>query len=496
VARHELRDVERLLERLNALKRGDSKLDQFLRSLQVAADDGRACLVFSEFTDTVEYLRDALFPRLGSAVACYTGDGGLVFAGGKWARVSKEEITVRLGKRDLRVLLCSDAASEGLNLQVASALVNYDLPWNPARVEQRIGRVDRIGQLSADIRIVNLVLADSVDERVYQVLSQRCSLFESYVGSMQPVLSVARQMLLGVRLFDAAELNAEADRTGADALSIAAFEGTEERPPEGPPPGVTIEDLVRAHSFLWDRSEADAGVERGRFAASAAQLAKDSAAIPLSPFIPEVRRIARDLLQPGERVPLVLGGAEHAAFRVVAAAWAGNGTPEIVHSAERLEALLGIWNGGAISEDAWREAHTMACREAWTHITAMIEHAAREERTALERQVGAAQRRLLRELGRFLAAAATSDETLNSAFHRSMMRGGQVGSLLARAHALVGYPDWPDNLDEEMREYAKGLAINQRANLLLGTPLEAAVRDPRWIAKITLEDERGLEAAA
>jgi hypothetical protein len=105
------------------------------------------------------------------------------------------------------VLLCSDAASEGLNLQVASALINYDLPWNPARVEQRIGRIDRIGQKASDLRIVNLVLAESVDERVYQVLGQRCDLFRTFVGAMQPVLSVARRMLLGVQPFSAAELD-------------------------------------------------------------------------------------------------------------------------------------------------------------------------------------------------------------------------------------------------------------------------------------------------
>ncbi len=483
-ARRELRDVERLLDQLSALTGGDdSKLEHFMRALHAATDDGRPCLVFSEFTDTVEYLRDALFPSFGSAVACYTGGGGLVFIDDAWKHVSKEEITARLGRREIRVLLCSDAASEGLNLQVASALINYDLPWNPARVEQRIGRVDRIGQLSPDIRIVNLMLADSVDERVYQVLGQRCALFESYVGAMQPVLSVARQMLLGVRPFDAVELNEEADRTRADVLSNAAFDTTEERPPTGQPPGVTIEDLARAYSCLDRYMEDGPSGKRRMLVASASELAENEAAIPLSPFAYDIRRIADNMLQTGERVPLVFGIAESGAFRVVVAAWAGPDGIAIVNRAERLEALLAMWDGALISEGAWCEAHEIACREASAHVIDMLKRAERLERAALERQVIAAQQRLLRELGRFLACAADDHEDFNAAFHRCMMRGGQVGALLARAHELIGYPKWSAEEDRAARDCAERLAANQRTNLLLGTPLEAAVRDPRWAAR-------------
>jgi hypothetical protein len=81
VARQELRDVMRLLQRLNALTRGDSKLEKFMRVLHLATDDGLPCLIFSEFTDTVEYLRDELFPSFVAGVACYTGEGGTVYEG-------------------------------------------------------------------------------------------------------------------------------------------------------------------------------------------------------------------------------------------------------------------------------------------------------------------------------------------------------------------------------------------------------------------------------
>jgi Helicase conserved C-terminal domain len=482
VARQELRDVMRLLQHLNALTQGDSKLEHFMRALELATDDGRPCLVFSEFTDTVEYLRDALFPSLGAGVACYTGDGGTVYENDRWCRVSKQEITTRLSNRVIRVLVCSDAASEGLNLQVASALINYDLPWNPARVEQRIGRIDRIGQLSSDLRIVNLFLANSVDERVYQVLSHRCDLFQSYVGAMQPVLSVARRMLLGVQPFNAAELNAEADKARDDALANAAFQGSEESPPSGKPPGVTIQDLARAYGFLNRGMDIDVRGRLQRLAPSWRELVVDVASIPLSPFVAEVRGLGQDLRESGERVPLILEAADEGSFRVVVAVWAGGQGPEIVDRVERLEALLGMWDGAAITEVKWAEGHAVAQRYALSVLKAMRERADAEERAALRRQIETARRRLLCELARFLACAASGNEDFNVVFHRAMQRGGQVGALLVRAHGLVGYPQWSSDLVQTAIEMADRLGANQRANVLLGTPLEAAVRDPRWVA--------------
>lgn len=487
VARQELRDVDRLLHRLNALSQGDSKLEHFVRALQAATDDGRPCLVFSEFTDTVEYLRDALFPRYGGGVACYTGAGGSVYEEGRWSRVSKEEITSRLGKHEIRVLLCSDAASEGLNLQVASALINYDLPWNPARVEQRIGRVDRIGQVAPDLRIVNLVLADSIDERVYQVLGLRCDVFRSYVGAMQPVLSVARRMLLGVLPFNAAVLNAEVDRAKADVLAAAAFASNDESPPPGSPPGVTIEDLVRAHSFLRREMRVEVAGGSRPLSATSGGLAADQSAVPLSPFSAELRGVGHELRDPGELLPLVLEPVDDGPFRAVVAVWVGADGNEIVQRAERLEALLGMWNGTSITPEQWKEAHALSSATAGQAIEVMRDRAFHEEREGLERQVAAARGRLLRELSKFLSCAATDDEDFNAVFHRAMQRGGQTGALLCRAFGLVGYPEWSGSLIQSANELRDRLTANQRTNILLGTPLEAAIRDPRWAAIETLE---------
>jgi superfamily II DNA/RNA helicase len=88
----------------------------------------------------------------------------------------------------LRILLCTDAASEGFDLPSCSVLINYDMPWNPMRVEQRIGRIDRIGQRATIIQIRNYYDQDSVDQLVYQALRERLDLFVSSIGPLQAVL--------------------------------------------------------------------------------------------------------------------------------------------------------------------------------------------------------------------------------------------------------------------------------------------------------------------
>jgi len=94
--------------------------------------DGRSVLVFTSYADTMEYLRDAVLSA-GVPVASYSGEGGSIRADGKWVPVAKEEVTAALAAGKIRALVCTDAASEGLNLQAAGALINFDLPWNPSK---------------------------------------------------------------------------------------------------------------------------------------------------------------------------------------------------------------------------------------------------------------------------------------------------------------------------------------------------------------------------
>ena len=95
----------------------------------------------------------------------------------------------RFHKGEADLLLCTDAAAEGLNFQFCGALVDYDMPWNPMRVEQRIGRIDRLGQQHPVIRVVNLHYEERVETDVYRALRTRIGLFESVAGRLQPILA-------------------------------------------------------------------------------------------------------------------------------------------------------------------------------------------------------------------------------------------------------------------------------------------------------------------
>jgi superfamily II DNA/RNA helicase len=95
----------------------------------------------------------------------------------------------------IRVLLSSEVASEGVDLQFSRFLINYDLPWNPMKVEQRIGRIDRLGQQAEKIFIWNLVYDDTIDSRILTRLYQRLDLFERALGRMEAILGEEIQHL-------------------------------------------------------------------------------------------------------------------------------------------------------------------------------------------------------------------------------------------------------------------------------------------------------------
>lgn len=184
----------------------DGKFEVFKNHLFRLIDEGRRVIVFTQYLDTLDFIRERLESRFGDKMACYSGRGGEVWEPGRnqWVRVEKSEIKARASNDHpaaVRVLLGTDAASEGLNLQQFSALVNYDLPWNPMRVEQRIGRIDRIGQETSVVKIVNLYVKDTIEEDTYHTLKYRIRAFEEVVGPLQPILAempnIFRKVALG-----------------------------------------------------------------------------------------------------------------------------------------------------------------------------------------------------------------------------------------------------------------------------------------------------------
>ena len=133
------------------------------------------CIVFSQYYDTA-YSVGAELARLlpSEPVGVYAGAGKSgIFKGKDFASVEREDIKSAVKKHEIRLLVATDAACEGLNLQTLGTLINVDLPWNPSRLEQRLGRIKRFGQARRTVDMLNLVYHDTQDEKVYQVLSRR-----------------------------------------------------------------------------------------------------------------------------------------------------------------------------------------------------------------------------------------------------------------------------------------------------------------------------------
>ncbi len=144
---------------------------------EILAVDPSQVVIFTQFMATLEYLKAELKKR-GIPVEVF--HGGLT-------ETAKEKAIARFRDR-ARVLISTEAGGEGRNLQFCHVLVNYDLPWNPMRVEQRIGRVHRLGQ-KHDVMVYNLAAEDTIEAYVLETLYRKIRLFELVVGEMENILS-------------------------------------------------------------------------------------------------------------------------------------------------------------------------------------------------------------------------------------------------------------------------------------------------------------------
>ncbi len=187
----DLADFRRYIERLSNVP--DSKFDQLQRDIDHARSDGRSTIVFTQFIDTLDDLRDRLVGSYRAQLATFTGAGGSVWRDQVWQPISKRDLVEAIRAGSVTILLATDAASEGLNLQARSYLVNYDMPWNPMRVEQRIGRIDRVGQQRRKVIVRSYFVPGTVEESVYQALAKRIDIFSGLLGSLQPILGATER---------------------------------------------------------------------------------------------------------------------------------------------------------------------------------------------------------------------------------------------------------------------------------------------------------------
>lgn len=196
----------------------DSKFETFLKSLKFywRNNPGKKVVLFAFYRNTLNYLARRFAEHGIVAAVLYGG-------------MDKQAVLTSFKNDDeVQILLSSEVASEGVDLQFSSLLVNYDLPWNPAKIEQRIGRIDRIGQEASKILIWNLVYVDTLDERVYERLLTRLNIFKSTLGSMEEILGEEVNRLTRDLLTHKLSPEAEAKRIEQSALAIENMKRTQD----------------------------------------------------------------------------------------------------------------------------------------------------------------------------------------------------------------------------------------------------------------------------
>jgi SNF2 family DNA or RNA helicase len=162
-----------------------AKTDRLMELLPELVELHGKLIVFNEFRET----QDALAERAEEVLGTCQGAVHIFQYHGDLTRAEKTRIIMAFNSSTNAILISTDAGGQGLNLQTASAVVNFDFPWNPMRIEQRIGRVDRIGQQCDRIKILNFLTKGTIEEYVYLVLEEKLRVCEDVLGSFEsPVL--------------------------------------------------------------------------------------------------------------------------------------------------------------------------------------------------------------------------------------------------------------------------------------------------------------------
>jgi superfamily II DNA or RNA helicase len=190
----ELDSINSILKRIEVIffnrnSEFDPKVNKCIEIIQKYSVTDQSILVFSRFTSTTNYIVKALLNK-GYIVGQYQGNCKRLHSSLEtFEELSKEEISLKFKNKAFKILVCSDAASEGLNLQTASVLINIDVPWNPARLLQRFGRIDRFGQKASELYFYNLIYPNSIEDRMYSRLHGRNIKFREILGNTPEVVT-------------------------------------------------------------------------------------------------------------------------------------------------------------------------------------------------------------------------------------------------------------------------------------------------------------------
>ena len=239
---------------LDVLREHDSKYIEFRRVLldYLGAHPTEKVVVFSYFRGTIAYLAERLAEE---------GVISQVLVGGM--AESKQQVIDQFREdAKYRVLLSTEVASEGVDLQFCRVLINYDLPWNPMKVEQRIGRIDRIGQTSETVSILSLCYANTIDQRIHDRLYKRLRIFERALGGLEAVLGEKINELTGDLLRQKLTPEEEAKRIEKTALAVEQIRQQQEEL-EGQASsliahgGYILSQVEAAHQFKRRITDAD-----------------------------------------------------------------------------------------------------------------------------------------------------------------------------------------------------------------------------------------------
>lgn len=210
--------LQRLIARLERLE-ADPKMEAIVHFLDKEKWLELGVIIFSQYYDTAKWLADALAARYPEeAIGLYAGAGrSRLYQRGDSVSVERETLKRMVAEHQIRIMVATDAACEGLNLQTLGTLINIDLPWNPTRLEQRIGRIKRFGQRRETVDMLNLVFEQTVDEKIYERLSERMKNRYDLFGSLPDTIKdewIEDIETLGERLDE--YINAQKTATGFD----------------------------------------------------------------------------------------------------------------------------------------------------------------------------------------------------------------------------------------------------------------------------------------
>lgn len=191
--------LRRYVSALESSQDRDPKYAVVVERLMDAGWLETGCIVFSQYRDSVQWLAEQLTQEWpDEPIALYSGrTTSGIMQDSRWTPTDRELLKQMVRRGELRLMLGTDAASEGINLQRLATLINLDLPWNPTRLEQRKGRIQRIGQAHDTVQIYNMRYRGSVEDKVHQMLSTRLkdvyNLFGQLPDTLEDVWVLAAQ---------------------------------------------------------------------------------------------------------------------------------------------------------------------------------------------------------------------------------------------------------------------------------------------------------------